>query len=155
MIYIDVDGVIADFRGWVNLMKPGFDAWDDDDAVHEVMIDNINSVYLGAARLPAFKYFKDIYDWQEDVTFLTAVGSFWPNKELKEQAINNKLAWLKSVGIEPADVIIVDKAKEKIKYCNPGDVLYDDRPSTIKAWSEAGGIGFIVYDPNAGDLVHW
>lgn len=155
MIYIDVDGVISDFRGWILTKSPGFVDWDDDDAVHKIMLDNIDSVYRDAAPLPAFKYFKEIYDWQDNVTFLTAIGGFWPTDEYKTQAVVNKIDWLEGLGISVDDVIIVNRAKEKLDYCKPGDILYDDRPSTIKAWNKAGGIGFLVFDPSAGELGEW
>lgn len=155
MIYIDVDGVISDFRGWVRTKQPDFVDWDDDDAVHDIMTSNIEGVYVDAEPLPAFSYFKDLYDKSADVRFLTAVGNFWPTEKHKQHAVKNKLKWLAKMGIDLDDVTIVDKAKEKLKYCEKGSILYDDRPSTIKEWNAAGGIGFLVFDTIAGELGEW
>ena len=148
MIYVDMDGVITDFKGWVENYLPDMKESDwHTSAPYKVMDEHIHECYANQDTLHLIRHMNFLYNNLYNVKFLTAIPWSWYDDEEKRYiATNNKISWLaKHIdNFNAEDVIISRGAKGKINYCNPGDVLYDDRKDTIKAWGEAGGIGIHV-----------
>lgn len=146
MVYVDSDGVLSDFNGWVESIDPG--AIGNEQAILRMMAEHANSCFIDAPPLPhtgfLLKELRDNPEWK----VLTAL----PKKErlepfcgnvdkVLEKLKDNKIRWFRSLGIPESKVIIVSGAAEKTRYCEPGDVLYDDHHPNIRKWREAGGIG--------------
>jgi hypothetical protein len=148
MIYLDVDGVIADFELGVRALgytggvacsnrEPG--------ELERFMAHNYTQIFRTAPPTNHMRFFQDMYwDNHPNMKLLTAMGSHY-KKEHIETVKENKYWWLGQFGFEREDIIIVPQAEDKLQYCQPGDVLYDDKRWTIKRWNELGGHGFLVY----------
>ena len=151
MIYLDVDGVIADFElgiralGWTGSLVDR-----EKGSLEKFMAHNYEYIFRTAPPTNNMKFFQQMYKTENaqgfprNMKILTAMGSHYP-KEHIETVKENKYWWLKQFGFEREDIIIVPQAADKLPYCKPGDVLYDDKRWTIKRWNKLGGHGFLVY----------
>ncbi len=77
--------------------------------------------------------------WQ--LLFLTAV----PNKNDMHWAFYDKVLWAQKY-FPDVPVHFGPFSKDKHVHAQPGDILIDDRPSNIREWSVAGGIGIYHTD---------
>ena len=147
-IYIDMDGVIADFHGWMKFHIPNIDEnmWRNTNIPWQVMNDNYQVCYLNLEPLHLLEHMNYLYNSLDDVKFLTAIPTDWWDNHKGEIAKLNKTLWLEKYinNFNDDDVIFSRGAHDKIQYAEPGAVLYDDREDTISAWNHAGGIGIHV-----------
>lgn len=142
MIYIDVDGVLADFHSHMERLSDAPDLWTNDDVIHKVMDDNYREVFLKARSTPNMDAFRQMYRANPgQVKLLTAYGSFWSDNYRRDIACHNKITWLTRRKFSSSDIILVEKSDDKLDYCQKGDILYDDKWDTIDKWNHAGGIG--------------
>jgi|TARA_B110000908_G_scaffold57571_1_gene70185 hypothetical protein len=148
IIYIDMDGVIADFSSWMKSHIPDIDEdmWRGTDKPWNVMKENYKEVYLNLKPLHLLSHANYMYNNLEHVKFLTAIPHSWWDTHEGEIAKLNKTTWLNQHinNFKDEDVIFTAGAKDKVKYANESSVLYDDREDTIQAWNAAGGIGIHV-----------
>ena len=144
MIYLDVDGVIADF--YVGLQALGWEGalFGDRGKLEKFLASNYEQVFRTSPPTKNMKFFRDMYSKNKDMKILTARGRHYA-KEHISTVVDNKHFWLNQFGFKSKDIIIVEQAKDKLPYCQPGDVLYDDKRWTIQIWNELGGMGFLVY----------
>lgn len=154
--YIDSDGVLADFIGWVEKVRPN--TVGDDEAVDRCVIDNYERAYLDSEPMYTNSLLFDMVANDPDYFVLSCVGDYhrymplYPDKteeEMKhifEVLTENKYKWYEMLGVPREKVIIVKKASDKLKYCNEDAVLYDDFDKTVDAWNELGGLGVKVYN---------
>lgn len=148
MVYVDSDGVLSDFNGWVESIDPS--AIGNEQAILRMMVEHAGSCFIDASPLPhtgfLFRELRTNPDWK----VLTAV----PRRERLEPYCTdrsadeiievlkaNKIRWFRLRGIPESKVIIVEGSPEKAKYCKPNDVLYDDHHPNIVRWRANGGIG--------------
>lgn len=143
MIYVDVDGVLADFVQYILSVEPSHSKEEFYVGVQEIMDKHYITCFRDSKKTKYFEYFYAMYQ-KEEVKLLTANGNHWSSQERKLIAYQNKIKWLVSNGFQEEDIIVVETSKDKLKYCKPGDILYDDKVSTVKEWNKLGGIGFIV-----------
>ena len=153
MIYIDVDGVIADLDGWLLSVNPSLD-FTSTKAIQDTMNKHYKRAFLDSGRTRYNEFFLCMYR-HTGAKFLTAVGNHWLDPDHKVIAMENKIVWLDELGIDSKDVIIVDTWEDKIPYATKHlySVLYDDRLKTVKAWVKAGGDGFHVGNTNIKKVV--
>ena len=153
MIYLDVDGVIADFAVGVRALgwDKGFDLQADraPGELERFMAHNYEQIFRTAPPTNNMRFFQRMYQVQnscgdKNMMILTAMGSHY-KKEHIDVVKENKYWWLGQFGFEREDIIIVPQAADKLQYCKPGDVLYDDKRWTIERWNKLGGHGFLVY----------
>lgn len=161
MIYLDVDGVIADFEMGIRALGyTGGVACSDREPgeLERFMAHNYTQIFRTAPPTNHMRFFQQMYkDVNSNAPYelyrgrrrygmmlLTAMGSHYPEEHI-ETVKENKYWWLGQFGFEREDIIIVPQAEDKLQYCQPGDVLYDDKRWTIKRWNELGGHGFLVY----------
>jgi len=69
------------------------------------------------------------------IQFLTAV----PRRSTMPQAEADKQAWVNKY-FPGMRMSIGPYSRDKQKWCKPGDILIDDRPSNIREWTTAGGV---------------
>ena len=147
MIYIDMDGVIADFEGWMKTHIPDINEsmWKT-SRPWKVMEDNYKDVYLDLKPLHLLEHMSHLYNSLDNVKFLTAIPHAWWDTPKGSYAKLNKTEWLQKHinNFNINDVIFTAGAMQKIQYVEPGAVLYDDREDTIEAWNKAGGTGILV-----------
>ena len=143
-IYLDMDGVIADFNKKYKEMfsippaeaekdkkfEPFFNEFiaKESFAKLELMPDAINLMnYLRNTGIP--------------IEILSSTSSERRDAQIRPQ----KMKWLKDNQIEfPA--ILVQGAHLKQKYATPDSLLIDDTSKNIDEWRRAGGIGILYTD---------
>jgi 5'(3')-deoxyribonucleotidase len=149
-IYVDLDGVLADFDThytacagvpWKiaeNLTKEQKDEkW--------AAVNSAETFFLDLPLMPgALDLWKFIAPLRPKI--LSAASRRVPNCRAQ------KITWcMKHLGIDDEDIIIVAHRSEKKNFCQPGDILIDDRMELIEQWNAAGGIGVLFV--NAGDAM--
>lgn len=146
MIYIDIDGVLADTDAFIFSRDPRSEH--DTHLLFKTIYKNYKEMFVSSKPLIDLNVLKDF----EDFTLLTAlplrqkIDSFCKdNKELDEvmnTLAENKKEWIKN-NIGDCEYIIVGKRSEKIDMCNsPNDILIDDSKATCASWKKKGGKAF-------------
>lgn len=141
-IFLDVDGVLADFRKQCenhSCIKGNKVNWDVIRSAGSKFWEEIEWTAEGKAF---FKWIKDICN-QEDIELfiLTAVHG--------QDAKVGRLNWLKTnIGLDKHHLIIVNTGKEKAYYAQPDALLIDDFGKNCNAFTEAGGqaVKFMAMD---------
>ena len=136
-IYLDMDGVLADFVTGVE--GPDYINGPLQDENHYV---NKKAEYINKRlfrNLPVMPGMLDLVAFVKDTGLpwevLTATGEI--NRSL---VMADKMAWIKRY-VDPHVVVTGTlKGKHKSVFAQPGHVLVDDKKSNCNAWQNAGGI---------------
>ena len=156
IIYLDMDGVLADFFGGLE-EKYGVKHWKE--------IKNINKALAELKDTNFFwhlKCFDTTYPLVGHVKELTYKYSHldWgicstPLRNDRDNCTYWKRRWLESHGLmPPIHRLIFTHTKHKFatnRVDGTPNILVDDKPSNIKAWNNAGGIG-LLYQANENDV---
>ncbi len=140
-LFLDCDGVLADFDGYAEQIfglpprgyedKVGIDRFWADTRSHE-------DFYY---KLPVLEDGRRLYEAVKHVEPIILTGR--PSYDGGEWAIEQKHRW--AAKYFPGVPIIVSLSKEKCKHMrNAGDVLVDDRTKYRRYWSAAGGV-FVLH----------
>jgi len=149
MIYIDSDGVLSDFEGWIKTTncKDRFDPKE----VCITMRDYQDRAFIDAKPKKTFlwktlkyPYAKVLTALPEKDQFITFFDSVEDYDKCAQKMTENKYKWFEKYGISRDKVIVVATRKEKFAYCKEGDILFDDYEKTVKEWSKMGGKGILV-----------
>ena len=155
-VYLDMDGVLADFFGGVEKMY-GVQHWKEltSDKTKDLKSEVINRI-TGTdffATLPRFDSAGELISMVKEFTG----GNFSINTSpLRGDHTNSskyKKLWIQN-NIEQPDEIIITGRKEsyaKDKASGTPNILIDDRPVNIERWQNAGGYG-ILYQANRDSL---
>ena len=140
-IYIDMDGVVADFDTYVEGVLGREIGWGtSQDLTDEewVKLASVDRLYYQLPLMPdatkLVAYAKSL-STRFYVGFLTAI----PRRTTIPSAQADKQAWVDKY-FPGMKMDIGPFSRDKQKWCTPGDILIDDRPSNIVEWSAAGGI---------------
>jgi 5'(3')-deoxyribonucleotidase len=157
VIYLDMDGVIADFFGGVEKMY-GVKHWKELTSVKtggelkQEVIDRITGSDF-FSTLPKFPSADGLIQLIKSATggkfsILTSplIGDH-------ENSAAQKKVWI-SKNIEQPDEVIVSGRKEKYAKQKDGtaNILIDDRPVNIERWEARGGFG-ILYQANKDSII--
>lgn len=149
-LYLDMDGVLADFFGGF-AKRFGADHWkmieNKDKAIAELKgTDFFNTLEMFPSADRLVNFAMDYGDWGICSSPLTGDrdnSAYW------------KRVWLTRNFIMPdVNKLIFTGMKEKFatnKLDGTPNILVDDKPSNIQRWSEKGGIG-ILYQANQDDV---
>jgi len=154
IVYLDMDGVIADFFGGVERLY-GVDHWkqltsDKTKDLRQDVIDRIAGTDF-FAHLPKFSSADTLIEMIKKFTggqysILTS-----PLRGDTENSGYYKKVWIGKNIVKP-DVIIVTGVKETYAVKNGvKNILIDDRPINIDKWQSKGGYG-ILYQANKHPL---
>lgn len=154
MLYIDIDGVLADSDGYLKKLDPRSET--DTHIMFKTFARNADKVFLNSEPLVDLSVLKTFPEFK----LLTAlpnrsnIDSFCANDMETEvifsKFVRNKETWVKQ-HIGDCELIIIPVAADKAKYCKSSkDVLIDDSDKNRKKWIAAGGIAFKSID----DYVH-
>lgn len=145
-LYLDMDGVVADFDGYaykVLGVPPSGGIYPDDvwtklAANPRIYRDLMPTKYAGELYQECVKLcLKNDYNW----AFLSAV----PKGNDVKHAFQDKVEWAQKY-FPGVTVFFGPYSKDKHHHCQPGDILIDDRRSNIEEWNAAGGIGILHKD---------
>lgn len=150
-IYLDLDGVLADFVGQTNKMKiPNNSQWYDpkDKWTRETWEGEIvKNIYMATYdfwyTMPMCPDAKTLWDFCEPLG--RAVLTAKPSPYSPDVVAQGKFDWVHdNLGPHVEDDFICCNREDKAKYAK-GNVLVDDDPRNCKAWEDAGG--FAIYHP--------
>ena len=155
-VYLDMDGVLADFFGGVEKMY-GVEHWkqltnDKTKDLKKEVIDRITGTDF-FATLPKFSTADGLIDLVKKFTGGNFSINTSPLRGDHENSGKYKKVWITN-NIEQPDEIIVTGRKEtyaKDKASGTPNILIDDRPINIQKWQSAGGYG-ILYQANKDPL---
>ena len=155
-VYLDMDGVLADFFGGVEKMY-GVEHWkqltnDKTKDLKKEVIDRITGTDF-FATLPKFNSADALIDMVKKFTGGKFSINTSPLRGDNENSAKYKKTWI-SNNIEKPDDIVVTGRKEsyaKDKGTGVPNILIDDRPVNIQRWEDAGGYG-ILYQANRDSL---
>jgi len=140
-IYLDMDGVVADFDSYVSILlgrKIGWDSTTDLTDEEWERLASVDRLYYQFSLMPdatkLVAYVKSL-STRFHVGFLTAV----PRRSTIPSAKDDKQAWVNKY-FPGMRMDIGPYSHHKQKWCKPGDILIDDRPSNIEQWTAVGGI---------------
>jgi len=156
VVYIDMDGVLADFFGGVEKMY-GVQHWKEltSDKTKDLKSEVINRI-TGTdffATLPKFDSAGELISMVKEFTG----GNFSINTSpLRGDHTNSskyKKLWIQNNIEQPDDIIITGRKESyaKDKASGTPNILIDDRPVNIDRWQNAGGYG-ILYQANRDSL---
>jgi 5' nucleotidase, deoxy (Pyrimidine), cytosolic type C protein (NT5C) len=131
-LYVDMDGVLADFHGHYQNCFGTIPNRNEYDNVEWDQIRKYADWYLNIPPMPDMKVLWD-YVSKRNPVVLTGEP-----KEIPESRANKSDWGLKH--LIPTAPIVVCKSKNKSDYCNPGDVLIDDWNKYRHLWLGKGGI---------------
>ena len=156
VVYLDMDGVLADFFGGVEKMY-GVEHWkqltnDKTKDLKKEVIDRITGTDF-FATLPKFSSADALIDMVKKFTGGKFSINTSPLRGDHDNSAKYKKLWI-SNNIEQPDDIVVTGRKEsyaKDKGTGAPNILIDDRPVNIQKWQAAGGYG-ILYQANRDPL---
>lgn len=134
MIYLDMDGVFADFDGhYERLFGYRPSRWPSAGTTDWQRVNSVPDFYLTIPVLPGARdLFRYVQLVGESYSFLTGIPfSVRASK-------NHKIEW--AAKNFPGTQIICCRAADKWRHCKPGDTLIDDYLRYRVAWLDAGGI---------------
>lgn len=141
-IYLDMDDVIADFKGYATEVLDGKsqidEKWSYEDwkslKDNPRMYRDLDKTSEADNLVQFCRQFCKERDYI--LLFLTAV----PKGNDVHWAFYDKVLWA-TKHYPDIPVMFGPFSKDKHAHCNPGDVLIDDRTSNIESWIAAGGVG--------------
>jgi len=156
IVYIDMDGVLADFFGGVEKMF-GVQHWKELNADNKLDLKQevINRI-AGTdffATLPKFESSGELISMVKKFTGGNFSINTSPLRGDNENSAKYKKLWIQN-NIEQPDEIVITGRKEsyaKDKASGTPNILIDDRPVNIQRWQGAGGYG-ILYQANRDPL---
>lgn len=140
-IFLDIDGVFADFEKGVEKYFPG--AFDGRDHIPseelwpmvETKVKPAAMIFGELDILPdAFTLWNHVKKYNPK--FLSATG----RADLRIGR-EQKTTWVHKTFNTNVDVIVVERSRHKALYATPTSILIDDSDSSIIPWRQAGGIG--------------
>ena len=156
IVYIDMDGVLADFFGGIEKMY-GVQHWKELNADNKLDLKQevINRI-AGTdffATLPKFDSAGELISMVKEFTGGNFSINTSPLRGDNENSAKYKKLWIQN-NIEQPDEIVITGRKEsyaKDKASGTPNILIDDRPINIQRWQGAGGYG-ILYQANRDSL---
>ena len=156
IVYIDMDGVLADFFGGVEKLY-GVGHWKELNADNKLdlkqeVINRISGTDF-FATLPKFESSGELISMIKEFTGGNFSINTSPLRGDHENSSKYKKLWIQN-NIDQPDEIIITGRKEsyaKDKASGTPNILIDDRPVNIQRWQNAGGYG-ILYQANRDPL---
>ena len=144
-IYLDMDGVIADF---VKRYKELY-GMEPREAEKNKKFDHYFNEFIATnqfATLDMMPGAWDLINFLRKLPVPTEILSSTATEARYDAISRQKLDWLNSKGIEFKPIFVPGK-KHKFKYATPNSIIIDDTLSVIEDWKKAGGIGIHHTNP--------
>lgn len=143
-LYLDMDGVFADFDGAVKKLTGKMPSDLGDEQLWEIL-KNTPNFYASIEPLPDAQ---ELWDFCKNHFPIFLTGIPREDRGMKT-ASDDKKSWARKHYHNSR--VITCHWKEKATYCEPGDILVDDRKRQWKLWAQAGGI--FIHHRNAKDTI--
>ena len=145
MIYLDMDGVIADFtKRYKELYR-----MEPKDAEKKKQFDKFFNEFIATGQFAKLDLMPGAMDGltflRKHLTVPTQILSSTANEARYEDISNQKLIWLQTHGITFSANFVPGK-RHKYKFAGPDKIIIDDTQSVIDQWRKAGGIGILHKD---------
>jgi phosphoglycolate phosphatase-like HAD superfamily hydrolase len=143
-IYLDMDGVIADFdKRYVELYKVSTKESERDKNWRQFFKKFIEDGHFATLELmpEAIELMDYLKSTGIPITILSSTSSETRDSLIRPQ----KMEWLKKHKID-FPVILVPGAHLKKDYATPDSILIDDTNKNIDDWRREGGIGILYKD---------
>tara|TARA_B100000579_G_scaffold419529_1_gene418223 strand:+ start:1048 stop:2211 length:1164 start_codon:yes stop_codon:yes gene_type:complete len=156
VVYLDMDGVLADFFGGVELLY-GVEHWKQltNDKTKDLKKEVINRIQGTDffAVLPKFPTADALIDMVKEFTGGNFSINTSPLRGDHENSAKYKKLWISNNIQQPDDIIVTGRKESyaKDKASGTPNILIDDRPVNIQRWQAAGGYG-ILYQANRDSL---
>lgn len=137
MIWCDLDGVLADFE-LAYLQRFGHDCTTVSKAEKWKNVNSTDDFYQ---YLPWTQFGREIWRliMPTGAHILTAVAKSVPPCQTQ------KFDWCRrELGIRSDRIVVVRDKEDKAMYCEPGDVLLDDREDVVNWWRKRGGYAMLI-----------
>jgi len=155
-VYLDMDGVLADFFGGVEKMY-GVEHWkeltnDKTKDLKKEVIDRITGTDF-FATLPKFQTADALIDMVKNFTGGKFSINTSPLRGDHANSAKYKKIWIQNHIEQPDDIVVTGRKESYAKDKGTGtpNILIDDRPINIQRWQGAGGYG-ILYQANRDSL---
>lgn len=141
-INLDMDGVVADFNAWCSDFLGRPISWEGKDLSDKewTALANEGNIY---AKLPLITESVKLVelakaaarDHSLGLRFLTAI----PRRSTMPEAESDKRQWIER-HFPGIPMEIGPFSKDKQNWCNPLDILVDDKKQNVTQWQDKGGI---------------
>lgn len=139
-LFLDLDGVFADFDLGVLRLTGNFPKDQDDDEMWKVL----NATPKFYRSLPMMPGADRLYNASKPYHPIFLSGVPDPAEGFMRFAPQDKTWWMHYAMLDSP--LITCASRDKAKFCKPGDVLLDDRDHYAQNWRDAGGV-FILHNP--------
>ena len=152
IVYVDMDGVLADFFGGVEKLY-GVDHWKQlvSDKTKDLKMEVINKIQGTDffATLPKFPTADQLLAIVKEYTGGTFSILSSPLRGDHQNSANHKKTWISQNIEAPAEIIITGRKESyaKDKRTGTSNILIDDRPKNLDRFKASGGYG-ILYQAN-------
>jgi len=144
IVYVDMDGVLADFdQGVYNITGTSPDTISEEELWNAINEYGKSKFF---SELPWMSGSKEMWNFITNnflkVKILSALGK---SDKGNNQTAQGKTAWLRHnlPSLRESDIILVENKHRKRHYSRPGDIIIDDTPVVIQEWIKKGGIGIL------------
>jgi len=148
MIYIDMDGVVADFdQSIIDIFGEEYsnkiaDKFWKQTCVEAEVFRRMPPIAEGIEMVEAIRAYHDI-------CFMTSTGGMPHHIDIAKQ----KLDWLHAHDLGQHPVAFCMNTQGKGRYAQPGAPLIDDRKKVCDAWIQGGGVAYLFTRESALKIV--
>ena len=144
-IYLDMDGVIADFtKRYKELYR-----MEPREAEKKKEFNKFFDEFIETRQFETLDLMPGAMDGlvflRKHLTIPTQILSSTTNEARYDEISKQKLIWLQTHGVTFTPNFVPGK-RHKWKFARPDTIIIDDTESVINQWREAGGIGILHKD---------
>lgn len=154
-IYIDMDGVLADFNAKAREVLGATEA--DSDAAAQAgrwpreKWETLKEIYHFYRILPKTPFADRLMDlarrYRDELGWRLHILTAIPSGNDVPQAFQDKIEWIQEY-YPDVEVHFGPYSRDKAHHCRPGDILVDDRYDNCESWTRAGGQAIrVLKDP--------
>jgi hypothetical protein len=140
-IYLDMDGVIADFsKRYKELYHI-----EPHQAEKKKEFNKFFDKFIASSQFATLDLMPDAMlgiDYLRNASVPTQILSSTSSPERNDAVAKQKLIWLQTHGITFNPILVPGK-RHKYKWATPDSIIIDDTESVIDDWRKAGGIGIL------------